>query len=112
MASRKAQVDKQAQDSLNASYFSKLDGKPHPFEVNKNYFFRTVTHYSVGHCAAICGKFLVMTDATWIPDTGRFMNFLTTGKPEEAEPCGVLFVNMDAVVEAFPWVHSLQITQK
>lgn len=43
-----------------------------PFEVGENYLIRTVTFTLTGKIKSKIGAFLVLQDADWITDTGRF----------------------------------------
>lgn len=43
-----------------------------PFEIGKNYLIRTVTMTQSGKVKEIYPQFLVLSDAAWIADTGRF----------------------------------------
>ncbi len=83
-----------------------------PFEVGKAYFLRTVTYHLIGRVKAICGNFIELENASWVADSGRFMQAITEGKLNEIEPVGQAFVNTDSITDAFPWVHSLEIVQK
>lgn len=65
------------------TYERENDG--HPFTVGKNYFLRTVTHYYTGRLEAVHGQELVLAEAAWIADTGRFSEMLATGKFNEVE---------------------------
>jgi hypothetical protein len=47
-----------------------------PYQVGKNYFIRTVTHHYTGKLIKVTPKELVLKDAAWIADDGRFMNAL------------------------------------
>jgi hypothetical protein len=44
------------------------------FEVGKNVFIQTVTHYYTGRVAKVTSFDLILEDAAWIADTGRFSN--------------------------------------
>ena len=83
-----------------------------PFSVGCKYFFRTVTYHMVGRVDAVVGNFLVLSDASWIADSGRFMQAIKKGVLDEVEPVGDAYINLDAVVDAFPWCHSLPDIQK
>lgn len=83
-----------------------------PFEIDEDYFIRTVTYHLVGRVKKICGKFLILCDASWVADSGRFMNAIRDGKLDEVEPVGVAYVNIDSIVDAFPWCHKLPKDQK
>ena len=56
-----------------------------PFVVGKNYFIRTFTYHSLGKLKAITGQFLVLEDAGWVADSGRFNEFLSGTPPKEFE---------------------------
>ena len=80
--------------------------------VGKKWLIRTVTHYLVGAVVKRSGSFLILKDAAWVPDTGRFMNAVKDGALAEVEPVGEALVNLAAIVDAFPWKHALPKTQK
>lgn len=50
--------------------------KTHPFTVGAAYVFRTVTMYVTGRIEAVYEHEIALTEAAWIPDTGRFNEFL------------------------------------
>ncbi len=85
-----------------------------PFEVGKSYLIRTITMVDVGRVTRICGKFIVMEDASWIADTGRFFECLRkTDVFIEVEPFQhPLYVNTDAIVDATPWPYQLPTNPK
>lgn len=81
-----------------------------PFEVGENYFIRTVTHYLVGKLVGVTETELVLVDASWIADTGRFNEALRTGKFSEVEcfpPKKNVLVGRGALIDAAVWDHSL-----
>jgi hypothetical protein len=80
--------------------------------IGKSFFFRTVTYHLVGKVTSVFGKFLQLESASWIADSGRFMNAIKTGTLDEVEPVGIAFVNLDTVTDFFPWKHSLPKDQK
>lgn len=83
------------------------------FEVGKSYFFRTVTYHLTGKVKEVKGKFLVLTDAAWIADSGRFQQAINKGELDEVEPVDVnVFLNIDSIVDAFEWRHDLPRDQK
>ena len=83
--------------------------KTHSYELNKNYFIQTVTHYFVGKLVAVTDLELVIEDASWVADTGRFTDFLKKGDASEVEvfPKGKVVVGRGAVVSACLWSHDL-----
>ena len=80
--------------------------------VGGKYYFRTVTYHTVGEVKKIVGRFVYLENASWIADSGRFMNALQYGTLNEVEPVGDAYVNLDTVVDFFPWKHSLMLEQK
>ena len=78
-----------------------------PDMIGKKYFFRTVSYFALGRVTKQIGSFFELEDASWIPDTGRFMQFLKDGKLEEVEPTGQHFVNIEMVVDFFEWKYDL-----
>lgn len=74
----------------------------HPFQIGKTYVIRTVTMIQLGRLTAVYPQELVLEDASWIADTGRFANFLKD--PElrsESEPfCAPCIVGRGAIVDA------------
>jgi len=85
------------------SYEDLVDGK---------YYFRTVTYHTVGEVKKIVGRFAYLKNASWVADSGRFMNAIKDGTLNEVEPVGDAFINLDTVVDFFPWKHTLHIEQK
>lgn len=87
----------------------------HPYDVGKNYFIRTVTHHLTGRLVKVTAKELVLENAAWIADDGRFHDALKTGKLSEVEPfpqdCQVI-VGRGALIDAVVWKHALPTEQK
>ena len=101
--------NKVAEKKSNIEY-KKLDV---PFKVGGNYFIRTVTYFATGKVKVIVGQFLVLQDAAWIADTGRFQQAIMEGKLNEVEPVSVdMFVNINSITDAFQWKHPLPRDQK
>lgn len=73
-----------------------------PFEIGEKLFIRTVTYFLTGKVKDIRGKFLVLEDAAWIADTGRFMEAIEEGTFKEVEPVtSPVRVNIDTIVDAY-----------
>lgn len=74
-----------------------------PFEIGGEYFFRTVTYHLTGRLINIVGQFIILEDAAWIPDSGRFNKFFTDPTNElEVEPFGdrQVRLNINTIVDA------------
>jgi hypothetical protein len=74
----------------------------HPWMIGKAYLIRTVTMIQTGRLVAVTPQELVLEDAAWIADTGRFANVLKTGKFNEVEPFpdGPVIIGRGAVIDA------------
>lgn len=80
--------------------------------IGKSWFFRTVTYHLIGKVEKIVGSFLILSTASWVADSGRFMNAIKEGKLNEVEPVGVAFINLNSITDFFPWGHKLPTEQK
>ena len=60
--------------------------RTHPWKIGKNYLMRTVTMTLTGKLTAVYDNELVLENAAWIADTGRFMQATETGQFSEVEP--------------------------
>lgn len=74
----------------------------HPYEVGANYLIRTVTMIDTGRIVAVTDQEIVLEDAAWIADTGRFHSALATCEFGEVEPfpTGRVIVGRSAVIDA------------
>ena len=84
-----------------------------PWAIGKNYLIRTVTMIQTGRLVAVTEHELVVEDAAWIADTGRFADALKTGKFNEVEPFpdGQVIIGRGAIVDAVQ-IHITPRTQK
>jgi len=73
-----------------------------PWQIGKNYFIRTVTHHYTGKLASVHEHELVLTDAAWIADDGRFMQAVASGEFKEIEPYpdGPVIIGRGAILDA------------
>jgi len=83
-----------------------------PFVAGSTWFIRTVTYHLVGVVTGRYEHFLTLKDASWVADSGRFTQAIKEGKLSEVEPVGEAVVNLDSIVDAFPWTHPLPMEQK
>lgn len=85
----------------------------HPFQVGQNYFIRTVTHHLTGRLLKVTSKELLLSDAAWIADDGRFHDALKTGSLKEVEPfVDDVIVGRGSIIDACVWRHELPKAQK
>jgi len=57
-----------------------------PYEIGGMYQIRTVTHIVTGRVVSVGLKEIVLVDAAWVADTGRYMGAVATGEYAEVEP--------------------------
>jgi len=58
-----------------------------PLEIGNAVFIRTITNFYTGRVADVVGAFVVLDDAAWIADTGRFSQAVNGEEPfSDVEP--------------------------
>jgi hypothetical protein len=57
-----------------------------PWEVGENYFIRTVSMAITGRVVGVFPQEIVLEDAAWIADTGRFTQAVASAEFSEVEP--------------------------
>lgn len=72
------------------------------WEVGKTYLIRTVTMVDTGRLVAVGDNELVLEDAAWIADTGRFADAVKKAEFNEVEPfpAGRVIIGRGAVIDA------------
>ncbi len=71
--------------------------------IGQDYHIRTVTMALHGKLVAVTPQELVLQDAAWIADSGRFADYMAGKEPSEIEPFpeGNLIVGRGSVIDAF-----------
>jgi len=87
------------------------------FILGKSYLIRTVTHISVGRVKQISSQEILLEDASWIADTGRFHDALKNGietlSSSEVEPfVDDVVIGRGAIIDATEYRHALPRDQK
>lgn len=74
---------------------------PHPYKIGQAYCLRTVTMTDTGIIKAVYPNELVLTDAAWIADTGRFADAVSKAEFGEVEPfpAGEIIIGRGAIVD-------------
>lgn len=93
----------------------KQDGnEAFPYEIGKNYFIRTVTHYFTGTLLYVGPQELLLENVCWIADTGRFSNALKSGSLNEVEPYseGTFIIGRGSIVGASECKFNITMVQK
>jgi len=86
-----------------------------PYEIGKAYLIRTVTHIDIGIVKYVGDQEIVLSDASWIADTGRYHDALKGGpsKLNEVEPyLDDVIIGRAAVIDATLWGHKVPREQK
>jgi len=85
-----------------------------PWIVGEKYFIRTVTMALTGECVWVGEQELVLKDASWIADTGRFSTALKSGEFSEVEPFPheKVIIGRGSVIDATVWDKPLPRSQK
>lgn len=85
----------------------------HSFEIGKSYLIRTVTMSYTGRVVTVTGSDVMLDDAAWIADTGRYADSLKSGTLSEVEPYpSRVAVARGAIVDFAEWKHPLPRDQK
>lgn len=102
---------------LNNLFSAKTNSKEHPFEIGKAYFIRTVTMNLVGKLEKVFESELVLSDASWVADSGRFHDALSKGLEKqsnaEIEPFpNDVIIGRGSIIDATEFSHKLPKEQK
>jgi hypothetical protein len=94
--------------------FNHPTSETHPYRIGANYFIRTVTYHYTGRLVAVGPQELVLENAAWIADDGRFTDALTSCQFNEVEmfPAGKRVVlGRGSLIDAVE-INSLPTSQK
>jgi hypothetical protein len=88
-------------------------GNSSPWQLGRNYLIRTVTMINTGRLVQVFDQELVLEDAAWIADTGRFADSLKSCNFSEVEPFpdGKVIIGRGSVIDAVQ-IDSLPRKQK
>ena len=82
--------------------------RSHSLPVGEKVFLRTVTMHYTGRIKAVTDTDIVLSDAAWIADSGRFSTAIAKGELEEVEPFpGECIVSRGALVDCCIWTAEL-----
>ena len=77
-------------------------------KVGCKYLIETATKFYLGELVSMTSQTIVLANSCWIADTGRFADFMKTGKPNEAEPVEALVhIPHTSINAAIEWAHAL-----
>lgn len=81
--------------------------------IGEQYLIRTVTMIQTGRLVYLDDKELVLEDAAWIADTGRFSETIKSGEFTEVEPFeSEVIINRASIVDAAPYKNKLPRSKK
>lgn len=83
------------------------------YSIGKSYYVRTVTHHYVGKLVGLNENEMLLENASWVADSGRWHDALKNGTLDEVEPfVNPVVVNRRALCDATEWSHNLPSVQK
>ena len=85
------------------------------YPVGKNVIVRTITMIYTGKLSAVTDTDLILTECSWIPETDRYADFVTTGSVNECEPYPdnlEVFISRGALLDMCELKSSLPRSQK
>lgn len=99
---------------LAAMFGGQVSSVGHPYRIGGKYFIRTVTHHLTGRLVEVGEHELVIEDAAWIADDGRFMDAVSSGKFNEVEPApaGRVIVGRGSLIDAYEVTFELPRSQR
>jgi hypothetical protein len=85
-----------------------IEPQGHPYEIGECYLIRTVTMIDTGRIVAVTSQEIVVEDAAWIADTGRFADALKSAEFDEVEPFpnGQVIISRGAIIDACQIPHA------
>jgi hypothetical protein len=93
---------------LAAKMGTKISEGESMYQIGAKLIIRTVTYHYTGRISFMNEREIVLSDASWVADSGRFSVALETGVLDEVEPYpGLCSIGRDTIVDASPWNHPL-----
>lgn len=83
--------------------------------IDKPIVVRTVTMIYVGRLVAVGEHELTIIDASWIPETGRWQQFILDGAVNECEPYPprqLVLIGRGSILDVTAWASDLPSAQK
>jgi methionyl-tRNA synthetase len=78
------------------------------YEIGKTYLIRTVSMIDTGRVVEVTEQEIVLEDAAWIADTGRYSEATDEAHLKEIEPCAeTVFVSLATIIDARIWTTAL-----
>ena len=94
-------------NSINSKVIE-INGEESLWIIGKNYLIRTVTMIQLGKLTKITNKELLLENACWVADTGRFSDAISNGTLNEVEMFNMpVIIGRGAIVDATEWINNL-----
>lgn len=92
----------------------KSNSNPYTKYIGKAVFIRTITMYYLGRLEKVYESELVLSECSWIADTGRWYDALKNGTAKEVEPypCEEVIIGRGAILDVCEWTKDLLREQK
>ena len=95
-------------DLIKTKRVIELTGEDSVWDLGKNYLIRTVTMIQLGTLKRVTDKELILSDACWVADTGRFNEALEKGTLNEVEMFQRdVIVGRGSIIDATEWLTAL-----
>jgi hypothetical protein len=93
---------KEARELVALFNAGNISQNQHPYEIGQPHLIRTVTMIDTGIIVRVTQQEIVLKDAAWIADTGRFADAVKRAEFGEVEPFpdGEVIVGRGAVIDA------------
>ena len=85
------------------------------YPIGKNVIVRTVTMIYTGRLISVTDSDFILNECSWIPETGRYMDFVENGNVNECEPYPSeldVFINRGSLLDMCELKKSLPRSQK
>ena len=91
-----------------AALFQTKPTEDHPYKIGVYYLIRTATMIDTGKVKRVTAQEIVLEEAAWIADTGRFSDAVKCAEFAEVEPFpdGEIIIGRAAVIDACQIVKS------
>lgn len=83
--------------------------------IGNSIMVRTVTMIYVGKLVAVGDHELTLIDVSWIPETGRWQQFISDGAVNECEPYlpgQIVLIGRGSILDVTAWTAALPSAQK
>ena len=104
---------KQARELVALFSATQVPQKSEFWQIGKHYLIRTVTMIDTGTLVSIDDHEIILKDAAWVADTGRFSNAIKSLNFNEVEafPDGLVAIGRGSIIDSIQISSALRITK-